>query len=289
MWNPPGSSDRGCRAPGSRLARRVALGAFTLIELLVVIAVIAILVALLLPALSAAKEAGRSARCLGNLRQIGLGLQMYVEDTQAYPVFSFDQNGAMINLGVWSTLLVPYVKQDWTNQLYRCPSYSGLTLAGNDIAVPLGSYGYNANGVQFALSPLGLGGYPTEPGNTNSLKSISGSSVVAPADMIELGDANLMWVFPAILKTLYGIIGPVSYSGYARLDITSRDTTQNPGFSARAAILAAQQQRHRGRYNVMFCDGHSERPAEPKLFEKTDPGLARWNNDHLPHRDLLTR
>ena len=53
---------------------------FTLIELLVVIAVIAILAALLLPALAAAKQAGRKAACLSNLRQIGMAIHSYAQE-----------------------------------------------------------------------------------------------------------------------------------------------------------------------------------------------------------------
>ena len=58
---------------------------FTLIELLVVIAIIAILAMLLFPAFNRAHESGRRASCTNNLRQIGIGIQIYRQDQADRP------------------------------------------------------------------------------------------------------------------------------------------------------------------------------------------------------------
>ena len=72
-------------SPPSKPPRPEPLHAFTLIELLVVISIIAILIGVLLPMLASSRNTARNAISLGQLHQITLGLQMYVDETGAYP------------------------------------------------------------------------------------------------------------------------------------------------------------------------------------------------------------
>jgi prepilin-type N-terminal cleavage/methylation domain-containing protein len=113
---------------------------FTLIELLVVISLIALLIAILLPALTAAREAGRALQCASNIRSVGLGMQVYVEDSKGwYPQLLTTPPGGWITgsdpnvngyLWAWNLARRNYIliagdpdpMKPQNGGVYRCPS-----------------------------------------------------------------------------------------------------------------------------------------------------------------------
>ena len=114
--------------------------AFTLVELLVVIAIISILAALLMPALKSARETAKSISCMSNLKQIGVALSAYVNDSDG----KLMQKGPGL-ADPWSTCLAPYlnIRDVWPFPLgqpppgvFRCPaadpSELGFTMTSGD-------------------------------------------------------------------------------------------------------------------------------------------------------------
>ena len=96
---------------------------FTLIELLVVIAIIAILAGMLMPALGQARDRSKRTACLSNLKQIGTGLEIYIQESRDFlPVCrSFPEKPAQgeENLPGLTTVLKPYTGD---GKVFYCPS-----------------------------------------------------------------------------------------------------------------------------------------------------------------------
>jgi prepilin-type N-terminal cleavage/methylation domain-containing protein/prepilin-type processing-associated H-X9-DG protein len=128
------SVDAGCTPNRSQ--------AFTLIELLVVIAIIAILAALLLPALAKAKDQARQTSCRNDIKELALGMAMYLDDFQdVYPAdasrttYAFEpldwiywRAGAFVDIynGVAETVdkspVVAYLGTKQSTNIFRCPA-----------------------------------------------------------------------------------------------------------------------------------------------------------------------
>ncbi len=133
--------------------------AFTLIELLVVIAIIAILAAILFPVFAQAREKAREVTCLSNMRQIGLAVRMYVQDSdEIWPIFYAYNTQPPADIadhkGV-EVLLMPYVKQ---KDAFRCPDDFGGPIPAN-----------TESGVDY-------GGCKDIPGKAGSYRDCYGSS-----------------------------------------------------------------------------------------------------------------
>jgi prepilin-type processing-associated H-X9-DG protein len=141
--------------------------------------------------------------------------------------------------------------------VWRCTS-AQLSTDQHSGGIPV-SYGYNAYGGLAIGSPtnaLGLMGHFVS--FSAMFAPIKESEVIAPSDMMAIGDSFVGGVF------------------FMRQDLKYLDR------NARASS------RHQGKANVVFCDGHVESPTLPFLFADTsDAALSHWNRDNLPHREKL--
>jgi prepilin-type N-terminal cleavage/methylation domain-containing protein len=149
---------------------RPRVASFTLVELLVVIAIIGILAALLLPTLKNAKEYGRRAVCMNNLRQIGIATIAYTDDNsqQLPPYASYTDPWLYKYLGITA------IPNRSHNHVFWCPSASGKPLMLGD-----GWAGYDQGGA-----------YYDTPTKTGAANRCYGYNAWLQGIMLSLPEAN---------------------------------------------------------------------------------------------------
>ncbi|RYG37165.1 prepilin-type N-terminal cleavage/methylation domain-containing protein [bacterium] len=129
--------------------------AFTLIELLVVIAIIAILAAILFPVFAQAKMAAKKSADLSNSKQIGIALNLYLQDSDDVFMPSNHRINDDSNFEVhWSWMVLPYMKSE---QIFVSPADKIGGWAPTSWDPALNNRGFGVPGIQASTNQWGAG------------------------------------------------------------------------------------------------------------------------------------
>lgn len=236
---------------------------FTLIELLVVIAIIAILAAILFPVFAQAREKARQATCQSNLKQMGTGVRMYVDDYDGVyiPTYSYPGGWNTCPHWAWFDIVQPYIKnvgvldcpsspKDNRSLLCNDARYAclGATYPGTTTNPLRIGYMYNEGHMAMSYmgrpSALGCDGYhgmATNDCNGAMEQGAHDAEIDDPAGTIAVTDGQ-------------GSVG----SGQCRHNVSvyriaqsgGEPRDQDYGTGARVA------RRHNDTFNALFADGH---------------------------------
>ena len=258
---------------------------FTLVELLIVIVVIAILAGMLLPALSMAREKGRSSNCLGNLKQIGLAMDMYVNDYEVYPPVRWKHDGIpavrwqnSIGSQIGGSVLDHSIESDANgsnvivNNVFKCPSTNrsefqlSSSFAGKkrEDYLRTGSYGMNwATFGPFSVDAAQIRLFP-----------VKRAVISSPSTTILVADSYGEYDKSGNRPHSYTLDGPTMLNGRWG---TSVQTPADP--------------RHGGRrFNAVHGDGHADSYSMIEAgYDAKSPGSlgqtgnpALWNGSNDP-------
>ncbi len=240
--------------------------AFTLIELLVVIAIIAILAAILFPVFAQAREKGRQASCMSNLKQLSLGVIQYTQDydemqPHAAPLPPDNWWGAG-----WVFTVQPYIK---SLAVFRCPSdgevkpINGLSWVTDGM-----SYAPNAYVMGFWENPpkhgaFSIGGdwqyFPDGSGyRNNGYKQVALADIGLPSETIMFGEKHNSDLINRG-RDGHGIQGQPPFTGVDWMDgwfgpgaVPNGVATGNWPNGKNGTVTVV----HSGMSNYAFVDGH---------------------------------
>lgn len=163
--------------------------AFTLIELLVVIAIIAVLIALLLPAVQQAREAARRTQCRNNMKQLGLAIHNYHDQSTRFPI---GEQSPVFRMN-WRFSLLPFLDQ--------APMFNQTDTSYTQVVGTLGGYasaggsGYGVGtGRNAVLKGWAMPGYNCPSGalgsNSNSGPTKNNSERLQTHDYVGISGAS---------------------------------------------------------------------------------------------------
>jgi prepilin-type N-terminal cleavage/methylation domain-containing protein/prepilin-type processing-associated H-X9-DG protein len=216
---------------------------FTFIELLVVIAVIALLMGILMPALNMARDQGRRASCMSNMRQVGVALMLYQNEFERTPpktqaVFDYASPAARDNV---LKLLRPFVcaeEPEEATPVYACP---GLKPNPNPAYAPtrVSRTGYLVNAVVMGRQV---------------------ASIPSPGRIITIQEgwslSNHLWVQPEPTIRTDAALEGRAYTRYQEWHMFASQSDHSSWFTKERREQTSNVHNKGG--NFIFSDGHAD-------------------------------
>ena len=251
---------------------------FTLIELLVVISIIALLVSILMPALGKAKQQAKTTVCLSNLKQMAMGLALYVQDSDDTLIpLAYNEN-------YWFLQLAPYMgDKDFrfnpgmdtsgVMQIGMCPASKPAT-GGRGTATKNWSFGSPAYEGSYAMNGWIMEDkehFVTPPFGSTNWGSVGAGTV---AEFYKNKYASLNSEVPIICDSLWVDSWPLNTDNVPN-DLLGAGY---PGFPHQVGTFMGRVciDRHGKAINMAFADSHTEKLPLEDLWK------LKWHRKSVP-------